>query len=154
MDKIDARKLSVESRAMLRQMVLRLRKQSRMTADQLAVVAGVHPSTIKKWLALARRQGEGALQEKRRGRPVGACRKLSLAQEMWIRQHIVEHTPEQMKLPFALWSRPAIRALLAEQFGLEISERLMGKYLKRWGFTPQRPVKRALEQDPVRVAAW
>ncbi len=120
----------------MRQMVLRLRKQSGMTAQQLAVVAGVHASTIKKWLAVARRQGEAALQEKRRGRPVGACRKLSLAQEMWIRQHIVEHTPEQMKLPFALWSRPAIRALLAEQFGLEISERLMGKYLKRWSKTP------------------
>jgi transposase len=54
-----------------------------------------------------------------------------------------------MKLPFALWSRPAIEALIRDRFGIEMQDRLVGKCLKRWGFTPQRPVKRALEQRPV-----
>jgi len=44
--------------------------------------------------------------------------------------------PEQMKLPFALWSRPAIKALVKAQFGLDMQDRLIGKYLKRWGFIP------------------
>jgi len=43
-----------------------------------------------------------------------------------------------MKLPFALWSRPAIKALVKAQFGLDMQDRLIGKYLKRWGFTPQQ----------------
>lgn len=37
---------------------------------------------------------------------------------------------------------------------LDVQDRLIGKYLKRWGFTPQRPVKRALEQRPEQVAKW
>lgn len=155
MDKIDARKLSADSRAMLRKMVVRLRKQSQMTVKQLAAVAGVHYRTVEDWLARARRQGEGSLdKERKRGRPVGACRKLKLAEGLWLREHIVGHTPQQLCLPFALWTRPAIRALIKERFGIEMQDRLVGKYLKRWGFTPQRPIKRALEQDPMKLKTW
>lgn len=59
-----------------------------------------------------------------------------------------------MKLPFALWTRPAIKALIKARFGIEMQDRLIGKYLKRWGFTPQRPVKRALEQRPEQIPQW
>lgn len=72
-----------------------------------------------------------------------------MADEMWLREPIVGQTPGQMKLPFASWTRPAIKALIKARFGVRMQDRLAGKYLKRWGFTPQRPLKRALEQDPV-----
>ena len=154
MEKIDARKLTREGRKMLRQMVIRLRKQSGMRISDLAEAAGVHPATVKAWLAKAKQEGEGSLDEKRRGRPVGALRKLKMADEVWLREQIVGSMPEQLKLPFALWSRPAIKALIRERFGIEMQDRLVGKYLKRWGFTPQRPIKRALEQRPEAVAQW
>jgi transposase len=32
--------------------------------------------------------------------------------------------------------------------------RTVGEYLKRWGYTPQKPLKRAYEQDPQAVKAW
>ena len=28
------------------------------------------------------------------------------------------------------------------------------KYLARWGFTPQKPIRRAYEQSPAAVQAW
>ena len=152
--KIDARKLTAEGRALLRQMVIRLRKQSGMSLKELACVAGVHHRTVEDWLARARTEGEGALQEKSRGRRVGSGRKLTMADECWLRDQIVGACPQQMKLPFALWTRPAIKALIRERFGVEMQDRLVGKYLKRWGFTPQRPIKRALEQDPGKVTTW
>lgn len=153
-EKIDARKLTAEGRALLRQMVIRLRKQSGMSLKELADVAGVHHRTVEEWLARARKEGEGALQEKSRGRRFGSGRKLTMADECWLRDQIVGECPQQMKLPFALWTRPAIKALIRERFGVEMQDRLVGKYLKRWGFTPQRPIKRALEQDPVKVTTW
>jgi transposase len=152
--KIDARKLTAEGRALLRQMVIRLRKQSGLGLKELASVAGVHHRTVEEWLARARKEGEGALTEKCRGRRVGSGRKLTMADECWLRDQIVGECPQQLKLPFALWTRPAIKALIRERFGVEMQDRLVGKYLKRWGFTPQRPVKRALEQDPVKVTIW
>jgi transposase len=85
---------------------------------------------------------------------VGSGRKLTMADEMWIRDRIVDDTPRQMKLKFALWTRPAIKALIYERFGVLLQDRLVGKYLKRWGFTPQRPIERALEQRPEEIERW
>src|SRR5215510_2180792 len=154
MEKTDARKLSAEGRMMLRQMVIRLRKQSGMPIRALSQVAGVHIRTVEEWLARARHEGEGSLGEKRRGRRPGSCRKLAIVDELWLRERIVYQSPQQMKLPFALWSRPAIKALVKERFGIEMQDRLVGKYLKRWGFTVQRPLKRALEQRPEDIGNW
>ena len=70
MERIDVRSLTMEGRQMLRQMVVRLRKQSGMSVKELAKVSGAHPTTIKGWLARARTEGEKGLGEKRRGRPV------------------------------------------------------------------------------------
>lgn len=154
MEKIDARKLTAEGRNLLRGMVIRLRKQSGMGAEDLAKVAGVHPSTVKGWLARANKEGEGALRERPRGRPIGACRKLTMADELWIREQIVERSPQQLKLPFALWTRRAIGELIEARLGVRLQERLIGKYLKRWGFTPQRPLRRALEQRPEAIKEW
>ncbi|MBK8092739.1 MAG: IS630 family transposase [Verrucomicrobiaceae bacterium] len=59
-----------------------------------------------------------------------------------------------MKLPFALWTRKAVAQLLDNRFGLKLPVRTMGLYLKRWGFTPQKPLKKAYEQRPKEVKAW
>src|ERR1044071_3383220 len=99
MDKIDARKLTPEGRQQLRRMVIRLRKQSGMNCAGLAALAGVHVRTVEGWLKRARAEGEGSLAEKRRGRVVGAKRKLSTVQEVWIQEQVVGTMPEQMKLP-------------------------------------------------------
>ena len=146
MKKIDTRTLTPAARDEIRKMVVRLRQQSGMNAEALAAIAGVHPGTVLKWLSWARNAGEGSLTEKPRGRPVGSCRKLTLAQELWVRDTVIGQNPKQQCLPFALWTRRAIRELLRHEFGLEVSDRLVGKYLKRWGFTPQRPIKRALDK--------
>ena len=154
MDRIDARKLSVEGRGLPRQRVIRLRKQSGMSVKELAAVSGVHFRTVEAWLRRARREGEDSLGEKPRGRPVGTGRTLTMAEEMWVCDQIIGRTPEPLKRAFALWTRPAIKVLIQERFGIQMQDRLVGKYLKRWGFTGQRPVKRALEQDPEQVGAW
>ena len=108
-----------------------------MPAEEPATVAGVHVSTVKDWLARAKREGIESLTEKPRGRPMGACRKLTLVQEVWLREQIVGQNPQQLCLRFALWTRRAIGGLIESEFGVAVQIRLIGKYLKRWGFTPR-----------------
>ena len=67
-------------------------------------------------------------------------RKLKMADELWLGDRIIGSKPQQMKLWFALRNRPAIKALLEVQFGLDMQGGLFGEYLKRWCFTPQRVV--------------
>ena len=64
---------------------------------------------------------------------------------------IRRHTPDELDLPFALWSRAAVGLLIARQCGVELAVRTVGKDLARWGFTARKPIRRAWEQDPAAV---
>jgi len=75
---------------------------------------------------------------------------LTLVQEARLRLKIIGSNPAQLKLEFALWSRRAAMLAIKQLFGIDMPIRTVGEYLRCWGFTPQRPLKRALEQDP----AW
>jgi len=88
------------------------------------------------------------------GRPSGSGRQLTAEQEMKIQQLIQNRTPDQLKLAYALWTRQAVSELIEAVYGVQLTVRNMSKYLKRWGFTPQRPLKKAYEQSPEAVRKW
>jgi hypothetical protein len=71
-----------------------------------------------------------------------------------IRRKIIDKCPDQLKLPFALWTRVAVRDLIQRETGVKLSLQSVSDYLKRWEFTPQRPVKRATERNEPAIAAW
>ncbi|WP_407655780.1 winged helix-turn-helix domain-containing protein [Azohydromonas lata] len=60
----------------------------------------------------------------------------------------------QLNLPYALWNRNTVQLAVKVMWGIDMPIRTVGEYLRRWGFTPQRPAKRALAQDPVAVQQW
>jgi transposase len=49
------------------------------------------------------------------------------------------YCPDQLDLPFALWGRKAVRALVRARFGGWLALRTVSDYQRRWGLTPQRP---------------
>ncbi len=67
---------------------------------------------------------------------------------------IRDRHPEQIKLPFVLWTSEAIRMLIARRYGVHLSARSVRRYLARWGFTPQKPTRTAYERDPKAVERW
>ena len=52
---------------------------------------------------------------------------------------------------FMLWTRQAVSGLIKQQYGLDVSLRCVTNYLKRWGFTCQRPTKKSYFKDNVKV---
>ncbi len=70
-------------------------------------------------------------------------------------QHLnVDKMPDQLKPGFALWARNAVRKLIRMQCKLDMPIRAVGEYLARWGYTPQRPLKRTYQQKPEPVEQW
>jgi hypothetical protein len=67
---------------------------------------------------------------------------------------IRDHVPDQLKMNYALWTRQAVGELIERRYGIRLAVRAVGEYLKRWGFTPQRPLKKAYEQSPAAVSKW
>jgi transposase len=98
--------------------------------------------------------GAEALKDAPSGRRMGDRRLMSAEQEGAVRKLIADRTPDQLKLAYALWTRAAVAELIRDRYGIELPVRTMGLYLERWGFTPQKPMRKAYEQSPAAVKKW
>jgi len=151
MQKVDARSISPSAQEHLRQLAVKAVMDGKRQKE-VAQLLGVTPQTISKWLKAYRLHGQGALKSKQKGRPPGG--KLQPWQAAQIAKTVIDHHPEQLKLPFYLWTREAVALLIKRRFGIQLSVWTVGRYLKRWGFTPQKPARRAWEQNPEKVRQW
>lgn len=153
MEKGDARKLTTETQEQLRRQAIRLRKRGE-SYKEIGEIVGVHEDTVWKWWKKYQAEGAKGLKIQKRGRREGTQRSLDCSQELRIQNLITENTPDQLKLSFALWTRQAVQEIIQSEFDLRMPIRTVGEYLKRWGFTPQKPLKLAYEQRPAAVRKW
>ncbi|MHB1239503.1 MAG: IS630 family transposase [Gammaproteobacteria bacterium] len=149
----DARRLSPGEQHERRRQVIRAYKR-KLNKRQIARDVGLSYCATCKIIDRYNAGGMAALAPRTRGRRAGAKRTLSAEQEASIRRTICDKRPEQLKMEFALWSRAAVRELIERECQVTLHLRSVGKYLARWGFTPQKPIKRAYEQSPEAVRIW
>ena len=126
--------------------------KSGKTQVEVAKIFGVTRHAVGKWVKAYRQGGEKALKAKKKGRPRGGS--LLPWQSAQIAKAVVDRCPDQMKLPFYLWTREAVAQLIERKFEIQLSVWTVGRYLKRWGFTPQKPLRRAYEKNPEAVHYW
>lgn len=149
----DARKLSKSALYELRRQVVRLHKAGHKVM-RIVALTGLSWQAVRKAIDGYEAAGVASLKPKDRGRSPGDGRSLSPEQEAHIRRLICEKRPEQLKMEFALWTRGAVMELISRECGISLKIRAVGNYLKRWGFTPQKPIRKAYEQNPQAVQAW
>ena len=153
MEKIDARTLTQDAQEAQRRQIIRLRKSGRANKE-VAEIVGVSPGHCSRVWKRYQDNGADAVAKGKRGRRHGEQRTLTAEQEATIKRLLIDKSPLQLKLTFALWNREAVRLLIQQQCGFLMPIRTVGEYLKRWGFTPQKPVKWAKEQSTPAVARW
>ena len=153
MKKLDARLLNPTTQNYLRQQAIRLRQQGKRNID-IAAFLGVHRNTITDWWKDYQTRGEAGLEQQQRGAKYGERRTLDGEQATQVQAKMLEHFPEELGIDSALWTRRAVQSLIEQEFGIKMPIRTVGEYLKRWGYTPQKPLKRAYEQDPSSVQHW
>lgn len=149
----DSRTLPDEVLEALRVRALRAKEMGYSIAE-IAEVLGVARETVSRWWNAYEKGGTDALPGQRTGRPVGSGRKLTPEQEDEIVDAIVAHRPDKFAIPSALWTRAAVQELIQRRFGMVLPIRTVGDYLKRWGLTPQKPIRKSYRQDPEEVAHW
>jgi transposase len=138
MQATDMRKLSRDARHERRVQVVRLRKAGG-TYDEIAAQTGLSRTGVFDICKRHEAAGAKALRDAPSGRKSGDGRLLDAAQEAMVRKLITDKTPDQLKMPYALWTRGAVAQLIEQRFGIRLPVRTMGLYLARWGFTPQKP---------------
>jgi transposase len=124
------------------------------TEQEAADILGVGRETISRWWSAFASGGVDALPHERTGRPVGAGRTLSDEQAQHLRGMIDGHHPEDWGIAAPLWTRRAVRDLIRNEYGITMPVRTVGAYLRRWGYTPKRPRRKARHQDPDEVQEW
>jgi transposase len=149
----NALQATAEEQYQIRKNIVRLLKQGvsgQKIAKMLDVSEG-HVSNVKK---AYEKDGIAGIKPRKRGRQVGVKRTLAPQQETAIRQIIIEKNPEQLRIPGCMWSRENIKELIRQLFGITMPVSTLGYYLSRWGFSVQRPTKRAYKQDEEKIEHW
>ena len=153
MSKEDARSLPGAAQAALRDRAVRAVLDG-MTQVEAARVFGVHPNAVNRWIKRYREGGFQGLAERRRGRRPGEQPALAASQQQEVVAMVRETTPDQLGLAGFLWTREAIAELIAQRYGVWLARTTVGGYVRGWGFSPQKPQHRALEQNPAAVRRW
>jgi transposase len=120
----------------------------------VAAILGVTPETVSRWWSAYKADGPASLAGRRSGRPVGSGRRLAEQDAQGV-QHLLDNsTPEELGIASALWTRRAVRDLIKKETGQVLPIRTVGEYLRRWGYTPQKPFRKSRKQDSEEVKGW
>lgn len=149
----DARTLAPAAQAHLRRLAVKAVRAG-LKQTVAATTYGVSLRAVNKWMAIDKVGGLRALTPKRRGRRLGQGGRLRVAHAQRIRSLIVGKLPNQLKLPFYLWTRAAVVSLIAREYRIAVSLTTVGRYLRAWGMSPQKPVRRAYERNDAAIAQW
>src|SRR5512144_148858 len=130
--------------------VLRVREDG-ASPEAVIDALGFHRSCIYEWL---KRYDEGGLEALKAKPILGPPPKLAVWQGHWLRQMIVEKTPLDFGYAVALWTRAILQEVLQRELGVRATEATVGRWLRAWGLSVQKPVRRAYEQTPTQVQHW
>jgi len=149
----DFRKLDPAAQAEARRIAVGMVKAG-ATRIAAAEAVGVNRRFVGEWVEAEKADGASALTGKKRGRRPGEQKALTWEEEAKVRKLVADKCPDQLKLPFALWTREAVAVLIERKTTKRLSLKVVGRYLKSWGMTPQRPMRRATERNEAAVQQW
>lgn len=150
---IKPRQLSPLSQEDLRRRVVAAVESGRTQAEA-AELFGVGLRSVSRWVNTFRGKGNRGLAARKRGRRSGEQQALDARQQARVRRAVLGKYPDQLALPGLVWTRGQVGELVKRWFGIELSRVTIGKYLRSWGLSPQKPVRVAYEKNPEKVAEW
>ncbi len=154
MRQVDFRSLGRDAQEALRARAVYLVCVTGKTQSEAAAAVGVSRQTVNGWIQRYSTGGEDALRDGRRLSPHKGQGRLSPAEAQRVQAWIRDKCPEQLKLPYALWTTGVVRELIRRQLGKQLGLSTVQLYLQRWGFTPQKPLARATERSEATVQRW
>jgi len=117
----------------------------------VAASLGFCRTSIYPWLRRVEAEGWEALVEKIAEGP--EC-SLTEQQRQRVKRWIVGRDPRQYGFEFGLWTRRIVQTMILEKMDVELCLTSVGKLLAQLELTPQKPLRRAYERDPLRIERW
>jgi transposase len=124
--------------------------QGKKSPEKVMEGLGLHRTNIYKWLRLFRKGGWKALQSRKASGPEPI---LTRTEEQKLKKMLLRN-PMQYAFDFGLWTLEMVQELIHTKFGKEVSIATTSRVLARIGYTNQKPLTRAYEQNPEHVQKW
>src|SRR5689334_12771443 len=150
----DFRSIGRAAQEELRRRALFVVERQGLSQGRAAQLVGVHRQTVNTWVKRYRERGEEGVLDGRRVSPRRGKGRLTAEEADKVRAWVVEQAPDQLGLPFALWTSRAVRELIERRFAKRLGLTAVQAYLRRWGMTPQKPLIRARQRRPAAIQAW
>jgi transposase len=121
---------------------------------EAAEAVGVSRQTVNQWIKRHTKAGERGLLDGRRISARKGKGKLTAVEAVRVQLWIRDKCPDQLKLPYVLWTAGIVQELIRRRMGKHLALSTVQLYLKRWNFTPQKPLKRATQRSPEAIKRW
>jgi len=148
--RLDGRTLSHEMSEKIRRMaVCRVKEGERPSV--VIKSFGLGRTSIYRWIRAERKMGEEALAARKHP---GRKSTLTAKQKLRVRRWICGKDPRQYSFDFGLWTRKIVASLIKEKFRVCLGLTAVGRLLHQLDITPQKPLRRAYERDPIAIEKW
>ena len=153
MQKNDARTYSNDTLQYIRIQIIEFLKNKQGTQGQAAELFGVSIRFVNKIWGKYKKEGTQGIELKKRGVKKNSGG-ISEEQRLEIQEKINKNTPDHYGISYFLWTSEAISILIQQVTGITYGSRHVRKLLDEWGYSSQKPIYKAYEQQTANVTKW
>ena len=150
MKKLDGRKLTHEQSEYIRKQAVRAVVKDKGSPEEVIKTFGLHRSNIYKWINQYKEGGRKALDSK----PSTGRIPIVNDKEKKALSKILMKNPLQLHFDFGLWTLEMIAEIILRKFQKEVSIWTVSRILHEIGYSKQKPLFRAYQQNPEQVEKW
>ena len=150
MKKKDGRKISRNTLEWIRIQAVKAVIKEKKSPEKVIETFSLHRSNIYKWIKWYKKYGWKGLKSTK---AKGATLKLNKVQIKKIKKWLMKN-PQQLHFDFGLWTLNMIQEIVKREFKIKISLATISRLLNKIGYTNQKPLFRAYQQNPILIEQW
>jgi putative transposase len=128
----------------------RLLKAGKLSQAEIARQLGVSRATVSGWAKTVEAKGIRGLRKKK---AKGRSSKLNTQQKQKLR-NMLDRGALANGFPTDRWTLERVRQLIQQKFEITYHPNYLNRLLRKLGFSPQKPLPQAVEQERELVQAW
>jgi len=128
----------------------RLLKAGKLSQAEIARQLGVSRATVSDWAKIIETKDIRGLRKRKAG---GSQSKLSQGQKQKLKR-MLDRGALAYEFPTDRWTLERVRKLIQWEFEVTYHRNYLNRLLRKLGFSPQKPLPQAVEQEKELVQAW
>jgi len=128
----------------------RLLKTGKVSQAEIARQLGVSRTTVSDWAKTIEAKGIRGLRKRK---AAGSQSKLNPSQKRKLK-YMLDRGALANGFPTDRWTLERVRQLIQQKFEITYHPNYLNRLLRNLGFSPQKPLHQAIEQDKELVKAW